>query len=388
MAQDAQDPTTPASEMPSVLVLLLVSFIAIGLYNGLELFFWIFDFFKHRRGCYFWSMIISVIGLLMFAVAQIILFFNLASTYVWGVLIAFGYVIMSTALVMVLYSRLHLVTSQRISRYVLWLVIITTLLFPIPMQIIFFVGIFKPSMRAIQISLIYERLVVTVSCAREYIILGIYNFEAFRSLKPVISIKGRQGRRVRQILVATTLIIVFLDAGLLITEFQDRRVIKMTYSSFAISVKLKMEFAILNKLINLVQAPSISSSLPSDPLSSDQQPINPQSRPRSRAHSIAHACNPFRRSNTPNSRAENCLASAELGTNGTCTRTRRCTLDEYHESVNEQASGTHHTPASEMHTFVSSSSQALSLDELVRHPSAALSSGSGKGVVVTHESKC
>lgn len=386
----AQSPTAQAPQVSEGLVMLLVAFMSIALYNGLELFFWIFDFFKHRRGCYFWSMVISALGIIIFALAQILFFFNLAPKPVYILGISIGYLTMSTALALVLYARLHLVTSDRIARFVLYLVIITTLLFPLPMQVLFLTGTFANSMRVLEISLIYERLVVTVACGREYLILGIYIFEAFRNLKPVIAVKGHQGRKVRDILIATTVVIVFLDVGLLLTEFQERRAIKMTYSAFSSSVKLKMEFAILNKLINLVQSPSNSEQLPSEQPSSDQQPFHSyshsQSHTRSRAQSLAQSINPFRRNDGHKPRLENRFTSGDFGTNGaTCTAlTRRRTLDEYHASVNAQACDHHLTPPAELHTFITAPARTSSWDELVQHPST---SSASKGVVVTQESK-
>ncbi|KAH8433818.1 uncharacterized protein LDX57_011452 [Aspergillus melleus] len=387
----AGKPTAQSMDVTEGITLLLVSFMSIALYNALELFFWIFDFFKRRRGCYFWSMILSAFGILMYTTAQVIFFFNLAPHTAWAPLISIGYLIMSTSLVMVLYSRLHLVTSDRIARCVLWMVIITTLVFPLPMQLLFLIGIFKHSMRVLDVSLIYERLVITVSCAREYIILGIYNFEAFRNLKHVIAIKGSQGRKVRRILIATTFIIVCLDTALLVTEFQDRRAIKMTYSAFSISIKLKMEFAILNKLINLVQSPAFSGGLSSDPPSSDQQPIHSHSdthshapsRAHSLAHSFARSWNPFRRgdSRTSTSRVGNGLFAEESGPNG-AGLTRQATLDEYHAPMNAHIGDHHHH-----HHHVPA--RTSSWDELVQEPCTELSSGSGgKGTaVVSQESK-
>ncbi|KAI9043219.1 uncharacterized protein KD926_004403 [Aspergillus affinis] len=368
-------PTAQSVDVSEGLTLLLVSFMSIAIYNGLELFFWIFDFFKRRHGCYFWSMVISAFGIINFALAQVLIFFNLAPKIVWAPSISISYLTMSTALIMVLYSRLHLVTSDRIARWALYMIIVTTLVFPVPMQILFLVGIFKQSMRVLDISLIYERLVVTVSCAREYLILAIYNFEAFRNLKYVIAIKGPQGRKVRRILIATTFIIVCLDTALLVTEFQDRRAITMTYSAFSVSIKLKMEFAILNKLINLVQSPANPTGPLSDPPSSDQHPIHPhpqaaQSQSPSRVHSLAHSWNPFRcgDAKTSNSRVENSLFAEESGLGGGTGLTRPATLDEYHASGNARTS---------------------SWDELVQQPSMEISSGpGGKGTaVVSQESK-
>lgn len=377
-------PTAQVIDVPSGITLLIMSFMAIAIYNGLELFFWIFDFFKHRRGCYFWSMICSAFGVVMFTLAQILFFFNLAPVGVWAPFISIGFLIMTTAVAMVLYSRLHLVTSARIARIVLWMVILTTLLFSLPMQILFLSGIFKKDTHVLNISLIYERLVLTTSCAREWIILGVYIFEAFRSLRPVIKIKGRSGRKVRNILIATTIIIICLDAGLLITEFQDRRAIKMTYSAFSSSIKLKMEFAILNKLINLVQSPACSTPLPSDPPSTDQHPTT---HPRSRLQSVAYTINPFKQDDAHNSRAENRLFVEEAGFAGgmgTGTKTgptKLGGLDEYCASINEQVYHNQHAPVTETHTFITPPARTVSWDELAQQPSTSSSSGCKNKVI-------
>jgi hypothetical protein len=71
-------------------------------------------------------------------------------------------------------------------------------------------------------------------------------------LLQVISKKGT--RRVMWQLFTINLIIIAMDIGLLAIEYKNLHVMEQTFKSFIYSVKLKLEFAILGKLVELVQS--------------------------------------------------------------------------------------------------------------------------------------
>jgi hypothetical protein len=50
------------------------------------------------------------------------------------------------------------------------------------------------------------------------------------------------------------MIIVLLDIGLLVMEYLDLRIFEQTFKGVAYSVKLKMELAILGKLVTMAQS--------------------------------------------------------------------------------------------------------------------------------------
>jgi hypothetical protein len=92
---------------------------------------------------------------------------------------------------------------------------------------------------------------MTMFCIQEFILSGLYIWNTLQILK-VTSRKGT--RRVMWQLFAINIIIIVLDIGLLAIEYRNYHVLEQTFKSFIYSVKLKLEFAILGKLIELVQS--------------------------------------------------------------------------------------------------------------------------------------
>jgi len=236
------------------MAMLIAAFFAISCYNVLEITIAIFTTFRCRRGLYFWSMLVATWGILLHTISVFLRFFALAPNFLMCVMICIGWYAMVTGQSVVLYSRLHLVSTEaRRRRWVLYMIISNFFILHVPVTILFlgsnsgvsgFVAPFN----------IYERIQLAGFSAQEIIISGLYIWETMTGLRPVLIMKGRAGHRVIINLIIVNTIAVLLDASLLVTEYTDNFDVQTTYKTVVYSVKLKMEFTVLNSLLTVINA--------------------------------------------------------------------------------------------------------------------------------------
>lgn len=92
---------------------------------------------------------------------------------------------------------------------------------------------------------------MTIFCLQEFAISGIYLWATIRLLKPVYR---RRTRSVMMQLVWINGVIIIMDIALLAMEYQDNYTISATLKSMVYSIKLKLEFAVLNQLMRLANS--------------------------------------------------------------------------------------------------------------------------------------
>lgn len=92
---------------------------------------------------------------------------------------------------------------------------------------------------------------MTAFCSQEFIISGVYVYSTIRLLKPVYH--GRT-RKVMTQLIWINLIIIGMDVCLLAMEYSNLYTIEATLKAMVYSIKLKLEFAVLNQLMTLANS--------------------------------------------------------------------------------------------------------------------------------------
>ena len=96
-----------------------------------------------------------------------------------------------------------------------------------------------------------EKIQMTAFTVQEFIISGIYLWQTVQLLKTI----QREGtRRVMWELFAINVIIILMDIALLAMEYKALRAMERAFKSVIYSVKLKLEFAVLGRLVDLVQS--------------------------------------------------------------------------------------------------------------------------------------
>ncbi|KAJ5773726.1 hypothetical protein N7457_008622 [Penicillium paradoxum] len=233
---------------------LMVVFTSIALYNAIELFILLFLTFTHYRGLYFWTLLLSVVlGVIPHAIGYLLELFSLAPVWLSLTLSTIGFYVMVPGQSVVLYSRLHLVVhSNKVLRFVLWLIVIDAVILLIPTTVLTFCTAYVASPAIIRGYNVMERMQLAWFCTQEFVISGIYITETVKLLR-MMPDKDRRRTRIMYELLAINLVIILLDICLLVTEYIGYYALQTTLKPMVYSVKLKLEFGVLGKLVTLVQ---------------------------------------------------------------------------------------------------------------------------------------
>ncbi|KAH8648202.1 hypothetical protein BGZ60DRAFT_390730 [Tricladium varicosporioides] len=263
MAVDHQDSgigkssnNTPASQTA------IVVFIAIALYNVVELNFIIFATFKRRGGLYFWSFIVSTWGIAFYSTGFLIKDLQLSSkSFLYVTMIIIGWCSMVTGQSVVLYSRLHLILRNPTQlRLVLGMIITNAIICHTPIIVMVYGANSDHPQKFLVPYSIYEKVQVTIFFLQELVISILYIFQTVKILRPEGNIRGRTSRRLMSHLIYVNVIIVILDITILGLEYSGLYDIQTAYKGLVYAVKLKLEFSILNRLVELTQTTKSSSN--------------------------------------------------------------------------------------------------------------------------------
>lgn len=253
------------------IAMVIASFFGIAVYNVVEINFWIFSTFKRRTGLYFWSLLVASWGIPIHATGFLLKYFQLCNNEYFNVgTIIVGWVAMVTGQSVVLYSRLHLIVRDRRKiRWVLIMISIDAFLFHIPSTVLIFGANSSNPQPFLTPFAIVEKIQITAFSIQEFIISALYIWEAWKMFQTIASVKREEVRSVMRHLMFVCIMIILMDITLLGTEYANQYEIETTYKSTLYSIKLKLEFAILNRLRNLVksqQKSSLSCGSPNAPL--------------------------------------------------------------------------------------------------------------------------
>lgn len=162
-----------------------------------------------------------------------------------------GWVVMIPSQSIVLWSRLHLITrNERLLRFLLYMIIIDSLCLIIPTCVLNWGSLMGHLPRFIHGYGIIEKIQMCVFTTQEVIISGVYLFEV-RNVMSIVFEKRAKGMMKQLILM--NLLIIFLDLVTISIEFCNLFMIQVTMKSMIYSVKLKVEFAVLSKVISVVR---------------------------------------------------------------------------------------------------------------------------------------
>lgn len=224
----------------------------LGLYNALELLLLIFTTFKQYKGLYFWSLLIASFGVIPYTIGWLVVYFSLTHNYIGFIIDSYGWVTMVTGQSVVLYSRLHLVLrNENVLRAVKWMIIVDAVILHSTTTVVLFGSNLGDERTPFTDAYKYiEKIQMTIFCTQEFIISGLYVSKTVELLQVV----RKPGTiRVMWQLFIINIIIIAMDVALLVVEFQNLRVLEQAFKVVVYSIKLKLEFAILGKLVELVK---------------------------------------------------------------------------------------------------------------------------------------
>jgi hypothetical protein len=229
----------------------LLVFLSVSLYNFLELNAIILGTFKRRNGLYFWSFIIATWGVAFNSIGFLLKHLKLTTwANLYATLILIGWCSMITGQSVVLYSRLHLVMhSRKRLRAVLIMIITNAIWLHIPIIIMIYGANSNNPTPFEKPYPIYEKLQLSVFFVQELIISGLYVWETTGLLKLEKAIGNSGTLRVMRHLIYVNILVIMLDFTILGLEFANLYDFQTAWKPFAYSVKLKLEFSILDRLV-------------------------------------------------------------------------------------------------------------------------------------------
>ncbi|PLB33753.1 uncharacterized protein BDW47DRAFT_113469 [Aspergillus candidus] len=242
--------------------ILVVCFSAIALYNAIELVAVILLTFNRYSGLYFWTMLLSdVFGVIPHAVGYVLEFFGKGPIWVGVTLSTLGFYLMVPGQSFVLYSRLHLLVQNRtLLRGILYLIIFDSIVLLVPTTVLTYSTIYLRTEPVVRGYNVMERLQVACFCAQEMFISALYIIETAKLLR-LRPARDPYRYRIMYELITINVVIILMDVALLVMQYVGLYILQTTLKAAVYSVKLKLECAVLRKLVLLVnQRPSESSS--------------------------------------------------------------------------------------------------------------------------------
>ncbi|KAI9842721.1 MAG: hypothetical protein M1838_003001 [Thelocarpon superellum] len=252
---EAENGSGPGTLPPTPLFYsVLAAFIAVAFYNVIEINVQVFNIFKKWGGLYFWAILVASWGCVLLSVGNIALklFTPGVGFGVSGTMILFGWWMVVLGQACVLYSRLHLVIrSQWIMRLV-----------PVMIALIFF-GLCLPTSVATYGMMsdktdywlprfnILERVQLVCIELEEMIISGLYIWATVKILRPSFNVRTK---RVMWSLIYVNIFVAGLDMIMIVMEFVNYYDLEASLKPMLYSIKLKVEFAVLNQLMAIAKS--------------------------------------------------------------------------------------------------------------------------------------
>ncbi|CAL5874593.1 uncharacterized protein PFLUO_LOCUS8890 [Penicillium psychrofluorescens] len=236
-------------------------FIAIAWYNALELIVLCFTTFKRYGGCYFWCLLIASISIIPFALGYLLIIYNIYDNLFPVAMELIAWCGMVTGQSLVLWSRLHLVVhNPAILRYTLAMIITCAIIFHIPASVLELGSHSNESDLFSKGFSVFERIQLVGFSLQEVILSAIYSWEAVRllNLRPRGDYKG-----ILIQLLVVNMIMVCMDAAIIGVQYSGLFDIHVTLKAMCYSIKLKLEYAVLGKLVVFAEM-SGSNSAPTD----------------------------------------------------------------------------------------------------------------------------
>ncbi len=264
MAADAHPP--PPSPAFTV-AMIEAALIAIAVYHVIELHFLLFTVFLRRRSFYFWIVLAATWGVALNGIGTLFNVFILnpkstsAQVNLVTTVVVIGWYLMVTGQSLVLFSRLHLVVQNtKLIRGVLYMIIFTVLTLHVPVTVISYLKVNDKTGKYARIFDIYEPIQLNVFTVQELIISGIYIYHAFKMLQPIQNIRGKRVRVTIRNLIYINTFIILLDIAVASLEYAHFDNLQHFFKAFVYSIKLKIEFIVLNQLLELMQKQNYAQS--------------------------------------------------------------------------------------------------------------------------------
>ena len=229
------------------------AFIGIAIWLIFDTLFSVVRVFKEKRGLYFWSIMLGLIGLSIDALGVILKYLSPGTKHIWGFytfcLLA-GWAIYPVAQLMVLYSRLHLVNDVLwLRKVVLYTILSTYFTVVLPTWVLNWYS-YNPDPKVTSVwsprTAILERFTQIILTLVELTVCGTYIWSLLKILRTKVTVRQT---RVMTDLIYVNIIAVSFDALTVIFICLNMLGISHPVQTFSYALKFKLEFVVLNQLM-------------------------------------------------------------------------------------------------------------------------------------------
>ncbi|PYH48880.1 uncharacterized protein BP01DRAFT_371099 [Aspergillus saccharolyticus JOP 1030-1] len=229
----------------------LLFFMAVTWYNVIELVVLVLTTFRRWRGLYFWSLLLSgLLGVGPYTVGFLLKFFTEVSALATVTVLTVGWWAMVTGQSLVLYSRLHLVLrDERVLRRVLAMILVNVLLLNVPTTVLTYGANVVREPCWLRGYNIMEKLQLTGFTLQEVVISMLYIYETVKLLRICAA---RENRKIMRQLVSINVTMLLMDLVLLCLQYANYYAVQISLKGAVYSIKLKLEFAVLGRLVAVV----------------------------------------------------------------------------------------------------------------------------------------
>lgn len=231
---------------------IIAAFSALPMWMTIELTFQIFSTFKRYNGLYFYSLLFCTWSITIRQIGRVCIYFVPGCNQIFSLVFAMlGWVGTVTGFAVVLYSRLHLVTrSRRILNSVLCMITVSVFAFHLPSMIAQIGVVTKHQPQWISWYPAMEKVQIVGFTVQESIISTIYVISTHKLISGSYNKKTRKNIK---LLIIVQVLCVSLDLPVVVLTYLDLFLIKVTLASFGYAVKLKLEFIVLNNLLDIAK---------------------------------------------------------------------------------------------------------------------------------------
>ena len=250
-----EPPASTSLTDSSAIGISIIVFMSITLYNALELSVLIPLSFRRYRSLYFWSLFTSAtLGLIPQTIGQGLQFFHRAPLWLSMFLSNFGFIFVVPNQSVVLYSRLHLVSQNRlVLAFVRWLIVFSFIAIVIPTITLNVGATYVPQSKGwVDGYDIFERLQVTWFAVQEITISGIYIWDTIWLILLSPDADSRRHKILYELL-AVNIAAIVMDLAVVSLQYRGLYFTQIMLKPMVYSIKLKLEFAVLGMLVAIVQ---------------------------------------------------------------------------------------------------------------------------------------
>jgi hypothetical protein len=244
-----------SNTMSERIKLVVIVFLALGVYNAAEVFVKILRTFRLYKGVYFWSLVAASVGIFLHAFGYFFRNFDVIESLGLEIfLVGPGGMMMITGQSIVLYSRLKLISHGGTKDWwILVMILFDLLVIQVGATTLYAGSQTKNASTYLPIYRVWERFQVTAFFGQECIISGIYIYRTYALIKNSSTFRGTGPRRILNHLVFVNLLVIALDVTILTCQYAGLYDVQTSWKTLAYSIKLKFEFYILNRLVDLTK---------------------------------------------------------------------------------------------------------------------------------------